>query len=131
MQLEALRQIEASLGLRLPPYYKDFINHYPERLLAIPNGPAESWLLDDAESVIRCNRDVRSDEFESHEFEWPDSHFVIGLDEGGNYFTLDRTAAESPVYLFDFHWRTFDRFCASLDKYAAYLSGDAPLDQCR
>ena len=81
MDIEAIRQIEAALGITLPNHYVELVTNYPLELLSA-DAP-DFALLDNPEMVIAENRAVRGKPF--YGGIWPDGIFIMGTNGCGDF----------------------------------------------
>ncbi len=106
MNASDFTDIEQALGFELPNYYKQFILEYPMSLLAAkPRGwkPITDWeFANNPHRIIEMNRFVRSQEdgYFLENGPWPDRYFVIGEEEAGNYYAIDRDSSDQTVFMF-------------------------------
>jgi hypothetical protein len=100
-----LESVEKALGFPLPGFYKQFMLRYPPSLVQVKPrdwGPITEWeFADDPRLIIEWNRYVRSqpDDTFVEDGPWPDEYLVIGAEEGGNYYVINRVDGSEAVQL--------------------------------
>ncbi|MER2999589.1 SMI1/KNR4 family protein [Pontibacter populi] len=92
MNQEELSEIEESLGISLPRYYKDFQIQYPDELKAANFN--EVYFSEDPKYLVEINQFWKS-------MGLPSQFFAIGNDIGGNYFFINLSNNKEIVYYFD------------------------------
>ncbi|WHI46443.1 SMI1/KNR4 family protein [Microbulbifer sp. VAAF005] len=96
------KEIEESLDIELPQSYKEFISNYPDMLLADGFWAAEVELLNNQNRLVELNRFVRL------HLDIELSYFLIGGSGCGDYYFIDISDEESPVYFWNHDIAGFD-----------------------
>jgi len=97
MTPDDLHKIETSLGLVLPPSYKEVALNHPD-----PQGDLGVWnLWADADRVIQGNEEVRATGFFGSD--WPHAWFAIGGDGSGCLRFMEVSPADGRVHYADFN----------------------------
>jgi hypothetical protein len=139
MTLDHLHDVERELNVTLPAPYVAYMRSYPlvlnETVIYIgdsPQTPAQWEFIGTRERLIELNRYVREPGVEWLEdgSPWPDTHFAIGEDIGGDCFSIrlagvgagvgadwDYSAGKS-VFTFDHETGRFEPRASSLEAYA-------------
>lgn len=99
-----ISSIQTALDLELPDFYCDFVLDYPGLLLNACEESSPIQLSNSADRIIQLNRDVRS----SQHNDWEHEHFVIGESGCGDYYAIDVSAVDSPVYFWNHELGEFD-----------------------
>jgi hypothetical protein len=105
-----LVRLEKRLKLRLPQAYRQFLLNYPSILIETKTdlGWCHESLSDrklrfNIDELIYYNESVRAPgtPWMDDDGPWPDTYFVIGDDQCGNYWVIDVTSAGEAVYFYD------------------------------
>lgn len=91
-----LNKIEVALEIKLPTWYREFIS--PVSLPAI-RGNTDTELWDDADALIKLNRELRSG-FSSVK-PWPANFFALGRDGGGSTCAIKVDEPEPLIFWAD------------------------------
>jgi hypothetical protein len=121
-----LDAIENALGWPLPRHYRRFMLAYPTSLVeAKPRDwePITAWeFANTPQRIIEWNRYVRRQpEGTFVEGPWPDNYFIIGAEEGGNYYVIDRYAVEEAVFLWLHDTGEFSAEAESVPQFVDWL----------
>lgn len=96
-----IKLIEDTFHLTLPVDYRHLLLHFPVRFSA---GTTDESLWDNADALIRRNREVRTDRkslgMQYHAV--PDHYFLIGEDGAGWQFLIDVREQPCMVYVMEF-----------------------------
>ena len=119
MTSDDFNAIETALEIELPGYYRDFMQNYPDALLAEGFHAAGMELLNTAQRIIELNQQVQT----SHDIDPGDSYFLIGESGCGGYYFIDPDEVDSPVYFWNHEIGEFDddEESASLPEHAGKL----------
>jgi hypothetical protein len=127
MTLTELDRIESALGVKLPEFYRQFMQDYPRWLLSKQPAylkPVTVWeFADNPERVIAFNQYVRAQppgEFVD-DAPWPDEYFVIGSEADQNWFTLHLASGTEAVHLYHHEDGEFHPVAQSLQEFTEYL----------
>jgi hypothetical protein len=105
--------IERALAFRLPAPYREFLLRYPQALVEarevgdhglVTSGPSERECYAGVARVIEENRMVRrpgTPWIEERDESWPDRFVVIGDNQCGDYFVVDRESDADAVWMYD------------------------------
>jgi hypothetical protein len=125
-----ITQIEAELALPLPSDYRKFLLDYPQALIDtkldlgwMQEAPADRQLYNNPTRLIQLNQDVRAPgtPWVGESGAWPDQYFVIGDDQCGNYWCIDRQGLDPAIWFYDHEVGAFERHHDSLTQFEAYL----------
>lgn len=121
-----LANLESTLAVKLPTYYREFMLDYPADLLAAsygsdgePGKPADDWLHWKPETILRENENARKHlkipAWEGKSEPWPPEWFLIANDGGGDHWYIDLAASSGTVGLvWKFEHETGRRFVAAV-----------------
>jgi hypothetical protein len=105
MTASDFENIEKALGFPLPEHYKRFMLNYPPELLQAKPAdwdPITDWeFADNPRRIVQMNQYVRKQP-PGHFVDdgpWPERFFVIGEEEGGNYYAIDRSGEDERVWM--------------------------------
>jgi hypothetical protein len=107
-----------------------FLLTYPQALIDtkldlgwMQEAPADRQLYNTPTRLIQLNQDVRAPgtPWVGESGAWPDQYFVIGDDQCGNYWCIDRQGLDPAIWFYDHEVGAFERHHDSLQQFAAYL----------
>lgn len=102
-----LDRIENELKIKLPSYYRSYIENYP--LQASKNkiglneneeGMEDLYLYTDTSMIIKDNLYMRNTDWSDFNFVWNDTYFQIGKDGTGGYYFIDINSELQNIFFF-------------------------------
>jgi SMI1 / KNR4 family (SUKH-1) len=126
-------KIEQRLAIALPAVYRAFLLRYPPPLVSakkdlgwLQEAPSERQLVNDAGQLIELNEDIRQPgtPWTADDGPWPARYLVIGDDQCGNYWCIDRHASGDRVWFYDHELGVFEQHFGTLEEFAADLLRD-------
>ena len=117
MTVDDITAIQDALGFPLPQPYIAVVTNYPAAL-ADTEAPGFG-LLDDADSVIAANNEVRKNGYFGEP--WPDHYFIIGENGCGDYYVITTNATEFSVGFVDHEAMECNHFASDLDGFTNKL----------
>jgi hypothetical protein len=132
MIAEEVETLETTFGVTLPDRYVELLLEYPEDLVATKTdlgwkqeSIADRQLLNDATKLCKLNEFVRcpGTPWTDDDGPWPNRFFAIGDNECGDYWAVDTSDPNSPVYFYDHDRGTFARQFGSAQEFGTWLVG--------
>lgn len=117
MDIKAITQIEAALGVALPQHYVELVTNYPTELLE--TDAPDFALLDDPKAVIEENMAVRGKPF--YGGMWPDNFLIIGTNGCGDLYVTKLNGEEFSTGFFDHEKPAFFPHSASRSEFIEKL----------
>jgi cell wall assembly regulator SMI1 len=124
-------RIEAALGCKLPPDYRELLVTHAD-VLTRASSTLEYFAVPwtEADDIIRGNRDARSyaDDMtfgtdEDGELPWPEHHFVVGTNGGGDFWFIDLSAEKEGLWFWQHESHEITQLHATFADYIAKVRG--------
>lgn len=105
----SINDLQEKLGILLPPWYRSFLEDYPQKLKEARHEdwegvPVSDWeFYNDPERLLELNLETRKDDasFIAKGIQpIPPEYFMIGQDLGGGLFMIDIEDPKENVYYF-------------------------------
>lgn len=121
MKKSDIAKIAKLVGEALPDGYVQSLLNPPTEVVSLRNDrfPLEHAFYCELKPVLAMNRLVRERGYRyenaaGEECTWPNEHIIIGMNAGGDFFTIKTTAKRTRVYMWNHETGEFDEIAPSL-----------------
>jgi hypothetical protein len=131
MHNDEVRGIETEFGITLPRDYVAFMRSYPRVLDETKAifGPKDHdpisvrYFLKSNDRVVALNREIR-EALSAGPVTWPQRFFIIGMTDGGDFYSIDCDAGGSAVSCWNHEEDIFEPIAEDVHAFAEFLIKD-------